>query len=326
MLNLKNKKILMFAPKFFNYENIIKDEIERNGAVVHLYDERNNPTSVEKILIRKIPFLMRKKTNLFYKSIGQKERSFNPDIVFFVSPETITIESIKYLKETFHSSRFILYMYDSIENKNSRYIYQYFDKCLSFDSEDCKKYGFQFRPLFFNNSYKKQVCDDFSYDLGFIGTIHSDRAKILNRIAKQCISQNIRFYYYLFVPGTFMFFLRKVLDKNVRQLKKYIHVVPLDKKEAAKILSSTNYIIDINHPKQVGLTMRTIEMLGMERKIITTNTYIQEYDFYNPKNQILVDRNNVKISKNQFSKDYNTVDSDIYRKYTLEYWTEIIFE
>lgn len=325
MADLLNKKVLMFAPKFFNYENIIKDEIERQGAEVHLYDERNNPSSLEKIFIRKLPFLMKKKVNNFYNNVAKQEESFNPDIVFFVSPETINVDSIKLLKNRFNSSRFILYMYDSIENKNSRYIYKYFDKCLSFDSDDCKKYGFQFRPLFFNNSYKKQLCENYSYDFGFIGTIHSDRAKILNKLAKQCEKQDIKFYYYLYVPGKLMLMIRKIFDKNVRHLRKFIHTTPLNKERASEVLAATNYIIDINHPKQVGLTMRTIEMLGMERKIITTNAYIKDYDFYDSHNQIYVDRKNVKIDKEKFINSYNTVKSEVYNKYTIEYWINEIF-
>ena len=53
---MKGKRVLLFAPRFFGYENYIKEEIERQGGVVRLYDERNHPSAVEKILIRKAHF------------------------------------------------------------------------------------------------------------------------------------------------------------------------------------------------------------------------------------------------------------------------------
>ena len=162
--------------------------------------------------------------------------------------------------------------------------------------------------------------------MGFIGTIHSDRAKILYKLAKQCEEQDIRYYYYLYVPGKLMLMIRRIFDTNVRHLSKYIYTVPLNKEKASEILADTNYIIDINHPKQVGLTMRTIEMLGLERKIITTNAYIKDYDFYDSQSQIYVDRDDVNINRAQFIYTYNTVSPDVYNKYTIEYWTNEIFD
>ena len=38
---LKGKKILFFAPAFFNYEEIIKDKMVEMGATAYLYDERS---------------------------------------------------------------------------------------------------------------------------------------------------------------------------------------------------------------------------------------------------------------------------------------------
>ena len=41
MSSLEGKKILFFAPKFFNYEVEICKEIEKQGGIVRFYDERN---------------------------------------------------------------------------------------------------------------------------------------------------------------------------------------------------------------------------------------------------------------------------------------------
>lgn len=84
MISLEKKKILLFAPKFFNYEIAIKDEMERQGADVHLYDERNNPSSVEKILLRKAHFLMESKISQYYSYICEKEKDYNPDYNLFL--------------------------------------------------------------------------------------------------------------------------------------------------------------------------------------------------------------------------------------------------
>ena len=117
-----------------------------------------------------------------------------------------------------------------------------------------------------------------------------------------------------------MLFFRRLLDKNVRDLISFIHINSIDKRQVSEILSDTNYIIDINHPKQIGLTMRTIEMLGLRRKILTTNEYIKTYDFYNSKNKIVIDRKNIEANLSDISDSYEHVDENIYNKYTLKSW------
>lgn len=323
--SFKDMKILMFSPKFFNYEKIICKEIESQGGVVHYYDERNNPTSFQKILLRKFHFTMIKKINRYYSEVIEKEKDFSPDYVLFISPETVTVKSIEKMKKKFHNSNFVLYMWDSIENKNAKNVYSLFDKCFSFDQIDCKRYGFAFRPLFFSNDFIKQTeIKAFKYQFSFIGSIHSDRAFILNQIRKYCEENSIDFFLYLFIPGRLMFFIRFILDKNVRELKKYIHLNPINKVEVADILSQTNYVIDINHPEQVGLTMRTIEMLGLNRKILTTNEYVREYDFYNSKNQIVINRKNISINFSDISESYEEIPDSIYNRYKLISWLKDI--
>ena len=321
MIDLKNKKILMFSPKFFNYETLICNEIEAQGGVVHYYDERNNPTSFQKILLRKFHFFMLRKINKYYYAVAEKEKEFSPDYVLFISPETVTKKAIEKLRKSFPESKFILYMWDSIENKNAKNVYYLFDSCLSFDQLDCKKYDFEFRPLFFAKDFEGKTDKKiYKYQFSFIGSIHSDRAYILNQLYKYCEKKAIPFYFYLYIPGKLMLFFRKLLDKNVRDLSSFIHINSIDKRQVSEILSDTNYIIDINHPKQIGLTMRTIEMLGLRRKILTTNEYIKTYDFYNSKNQIVINRKNIEVNLSDISDGYEHVDENIYNKYTLKSW------
>ena len=85
---------------------------------------------------------MTHKINSYYKRISIQEKKFNPDYVLFISPETINRQSIVFMRGCFQNAKFILYMWDSLENKNAKKVYSFFDKCLSFDKQDCNKYGF----------------------------------------------------------------------------------------------------------------------------------------------------------------------------------------
>ena len=61
-------------------------------------------------------------------------------------------------------------------------------------------------------------------------------------------------------------------------------------------------------------------MLGLRRKILTTNEYIKTYDFYNSKNQIVINRKNIEVNLSDISDGYEHVDENIYNKYTLKSW------
>ena len=72
--------------------------------------------------------------------------------------------------------------------------------------------------------------------------------------------------------------------------------------------------------------MRTIEMIGMNKKIITTNENIKEYDFYNSNNILLLNKDLSNLEKSFFETDYQELSSEIYQKYTLENWVKNIFD
>lgn len=335
---LENKRVLFFAPKFFGYENLIKQEIEHQGAIVHMYDERPNPTSVEKVLIRKARFLVKAKIKRYYAEINDSEKNFNPDYVFFVNSEAVDKESLDMLRQTYTKACFILYMWDSTKNKHIKQYFGEFDRLYSFDKYDCKKYGMTFRPLFFIPIFEKKKGEDslsqidedgkeYKYDISFIGTVHSDRVRIVTELMDYCNRQNLSYYWYLYVPGKLMYFLRWCTDKAFRHIdKKYVYIIPMPKERFAEVSDSTRCVLDINHPKQTGLTMRTIEMLGACRKIITTNEEVENYDFYISTNQIVISRDKINIEKDSIRKKYVNIEPEIYEKYTLSGWIRDIFQ
>ena len=66
--------------------------------------------------------------------------------------------------------------------------------------------------------------------------------------------------------------------------------------------------------------MRNIEILGLKRKLITTNKDIVNYDFFNENNIFILDRNNPIIDISFLEKPYVMLNEDIYKKYSLKNW------
>lgn len=323
------KKILLICPSNNEYPKTIKSVLEERGAEVHYYDERGNPNTLEKLLYRKVPRILKKRIEKYYHDIITTEKDFNADIVLVICPEAITKESLTRLKKTFKDAFFIVYLWDAIVNKKIDKIFEEFDECYSFDHKDCKEYGFKFRPLFFSREYYRKntvISQKFKYDFGFIGTLHSDRPRIINQIRKYCDEQGLSYYFYLYVQGKLPFIYWLLRSHDVRVLCKHnmIHMRTMARGKAEKKMEQTQCVVDINHPRQNGLTMRTIEMLGLQKKLLTTNGNILKYDFYNPRNQMIISERQIDFDRKWVRQPYIPIKETIYRKYTIDYWIDEI--
>ena len=331
ILNLKNKRILLVCSKFFNYEKEIKKELEDQGATVDYFDERFGNTFFIKSIIRlRIKILVNYLSNKYYLKILENIKDENYDIILFISPETVTNFAMEQLKRNFKNSKFILYMWDSFKNKKeSKRLVKYFDKIYSFDKKDCEKYKMNFLPLFYIDKYNKkfQKIED-KYDISFIGTGHEDRFPIINKIQDNLKNSNMNNYFFLFLQSKKIYFFRKIFDKRLKNAKlEDFHFKSLNHEEIVDISKNSKAILDIQRDIQSGLTMRTIEIaLGMRKKLITTNSDIMKYDFYNENNILIIDRKKPIIKKEFLENEYIVLDERIYQKYSIKNWIKNIFE
>ncbi|MNE04632.1 hypothetical protein D3C80_971690 [compost metagenome] len=230
-----------------------------------------------------------------------------------------------------YNATFILYMWDSLQNKKkTEEVLPYFDKIFSFDKTDSEKIQrVSFRPLFYIDDYARMELDSNcsnSIELCFIGTVHSDRYDLLKEIRSQIESFGYKHYFFMFFPSPILFLYRKFKDVKFYKAKyKEFNFKSLSQKEIIKIIRKSKIVLDIHHPAQTGLTMRSIEMLGANRKLITTNPDIRQYDFYNENNILIIDRNKPEINKSFFETSYEKNEPSIRYKYSIEGWLKELF-
>lgn len=328
--HLKNKRILFFCPKFFRYEIAIKEELEKQGAIVDYFDERFGNTFLIKSIIRlKIKVLVNYFSNKYYLKILKTIENKNYDFVFFISPETITNLGIQKMKKKFKTAKFILYMWDSFKNrKESKRLLDNFDEIYSFDREDCKIYNLNFLPLFYMDNYKNNFDKKkLIYDISFIGTGHEDRFSIIDKLIDNTEDLNLNNYIYLYLQSKKIYFFRKIFDRRLKKSNiENFKFKSLSHGQIADISKKSKSILDIQRDIQTGLTMRTIEIaLGMKKKLITTNSDIKNYDFYNKNNILIIDRKNPKVDKEFLRSEYQELEQKIYEKYSLKVWVNHIF-
>ena len=95
--------------------------------------------------------------------------------------------------------------------------------------------------------------------------------------------------------------------------------------ETADAMTGHTAVLDIQHPTQRGLTMRTFEALAAQTKLITTNSAIQYYDFYDPENIAIIDRESPVLPDGFLDTPYAPVPKGVTDKYSINNWIRTLF-
>lgn len=318
---LEGKCVLFFSQYFFGYEKKISKVMQTMGAEVLLYDEMSVKKPLERAILKLNPQLFHKKTRNYYFSILKELMNKNVDYVFFIDCEMPDKSILEQYRSTFTNAKFCLHLWDSISNlKGVNKKFRYFDIISTFDRRDSEEYKIILRPLFFDYDYRSEnVHESYKYDVSFIGTIHSDRFKIVKRIISQ-LDPN-RFFVYPYLQSHFIYYFYKFTKPEFWGTKiSDFKFVKLDSKTISQIVSESKCVLDIQHPKQTGLTMRTLEMVGMKKKLLTTNIDVSNYDIYNDNNVLIIDRNKPVLKESFLQSEYKNLPDDVYEHYSIDQW------
>lgn len=303
--------ILLIAPRFYNYDKELKSEIEKQGHSVDLFCEYKEKYSIFTRFISKEAKL---KNNIkIQNNILNETKNKIYDVVLIIVGRHLTTDFMEKLKERNPTARFVLYLWDSIERCESfKDIEKFFNEIFSFDRKDCENYGLRFLPLFYTNNFKPSQSQKMTISIYGAFFAHSDRIRIVEKIASQVMNG----YFFIYFASKVQ--LLKFLFNNNKNRQIIASNISMSESENIKHMQKAKCILDIQHPAQAGLTIRTIEAVGCAKKLITTNQDIVNYDFYNPNNVLVIDRENPIIPKDFIENDYIPVSNEIYKKYSIE--------
>ena len=325
-------RVLLIMPNFFEYPAIISDELKRMGYEVDFFDDRPSTSPWVKAIIRINKNVIRHYIKNYFESIMDTVRKKKYDVVFLISGQSLSFsnEMIKELKESQPQAKWYLYQWDSL--RNFPYIEQmqgYFDKCYSFDRQDVKQNPkLRFLPLFYCRQYEeigRDLPENYKYDFCFVGTAHPKKYEFINRMSSQLKSIYPKQFIYFFFPSRIVYVYRKLKNPELKHAKfNEFHYVPLKGAEMNEIYKESKCVLDSPQAGQLGLTIRVLEALGAKKKLITTNEDIVNYDFYRPEN-IYVYKDKFDLKAPFFTEEYQEIDKEVYKKYSLRSWLKEIF-
>lgn len=293
------KRLLFIGVGFHMYDQLIIKELTRVYEVSYI-----NVSSYK----REHPELLS-----FYQHLGMSKKAYrqfecriqqdiesiseiNFDVIFIIKGEYLSEKNLITLRQYNPNANYVLYLWDSWINVDNRDILlKYFKGSIyTFDSVDSRDLGFILRPLFFipvNDNFEKNI------DLSFIGVNHSSRYEWLSRMKQIANANKLSYYFYLNV-GYFTYLKHLYITHRYRKddidiLKKE----SLPFQDYQQITLSSRVVIDYPDDNQTGLTMRTIESLGMGSRLITTNKYIKQYSDIPEDLYLVIDRENIDVTK-----------------------------
>ena len=324
MIRFEGKRFLFVAPPFFGYYKEIISEIESRGGFVDWLPDRPLDHPIGKTITRFAPKLVSHVADRIYSDLLADYGASSYDYVLVLNGQTLSTKFLKSLRASYPRALFILYIWDSVANR--RHVsgnFAFFDRVFSFDPADVDFYGLCLRPLFYTPQFSvSHPHGTFAYDLSLVGTAHSDRYDVISRLTHS-LSPAINTFWYLYLQAPWVFYVYCLLKPSMRSSKPdEFRYATLPISAVNDIFMSSRAILDIAHPRQNGLTMRTLETLGASKKLVTTNAAVREYDFYDPVNIAVIDRSAPFIEPDFFRSAYSPLAPRILSRYSLAGWLD----
>lgn len=318
------QKVLFIGIGFYDYDIIIRQAIEKLGFEVDYFCETPKGffySFANYLKLNSISQTFRNNHSMNIANACGNDYSY----IFVIKGDCITHEALNIIQQKNKNAKTVLYLWDSIKRMpNYKNIQGFFMSIYSFDRVDCiNNKKIKFKPLFYRSEYKiNNKQNNFIYDLFFIGWAHSDRAILLKEIDLKLQSQDLKSKFLIFVGKAAYY-----ISKPIRAIRTMTIQKPISTKDIAQYCSESRAILDIAHPLQTGLTMRTIEVLfGIGRKLITTNKDIINYDFYNKNNILIINRDNLDIPKDFFKSNFIIYPDDLRDSFFIENWVKDFFD
>ena len=218
---------------------------------------------------------------------------------------------IEYIRDHNKRARIIIYYINPVDfaDRKAPHHYKGLDcEFYTFDPIDAKKFGIKFKPYFYPEEYMVD-CDekvDIKQDVFFVG-VDKDRLGIIKDLHKKFEQMNLTDK--LMIVATPH---KKYSRSDEKWLAKR---VPYEK--IAENIKQSRAILDIVQSGQSGITLRPMEAMFYNKKLITNNIYIKEYDFYNPRNIFILQERNISELKEFLELPTIEINQEIKNKYRL---------
>lgn len=205
----------------------------------------------------------------------------------------------------FLNQRKLLIVRNIISRDNAIYFRSHFNEIYSFDMAQCEEYGFNYMPQIFPFVSVDRSCSTIVNGCYFVG-VDKGRIDYIELVADSLLSH-----------GIFCDF-SVIMDNTSKDFSKYYVNNEISYRENIEKTKKQKYLLEVNQVGQTGLTLRALESIFFEKKLISNNSYLRHCDFYHPSRIFIFSCVNDFFSP-EFEKfmnvTYKPIDESILRMY-----------
>lgn len=327
---MSKQKICVISFDHWNYDNHIVKTLQKKGIEsLHInigaFKHRNfweqAKNAFSKVFLNKNNKTIKRQQYILdtLLHIGKQDQ------ILVINPELISKECHLEIKK--YTSKYIAYLYDSVARCPVEHLLNgVFDSIYSFDSDDVDKYNFIKTSNYIYTPKKEFSLTEKTKYQAFYLASYDNRLAFLYQIKKKLDEIDVS---YLFIvvgkKGIFKKLQSLFLFSKKSSLLKF-QKKRIKQENIEKYYVKTNVIFDLIRNNQTGLSFRVFEAMAHQKKLITNNETIVNYDFYNPNNILVINEKNINFEKAFFSTPYQPIPETIYNKYTLDSWVDTVFE
>lgn len=324
---INSKTIIFCAPADFGFSDVIKSALQEQGFTVYDFPILDTPYKYKRLTerlynaYRKILF----KDRLYKRVLKMRERHEilskdlhnlpKTDYALFIRPDLFPIQFVKNVKNK--TNKIVGYQWDGLQRFPVILDYiDLFDRFFVFDATDLslKK---ELLPLtnFYIPKHVKALKPKSAY---FVASYDDYRFELITKI-KKTFDQNK-------IESQFLF-----ITKDKKQIQKLLNAgltieAPLTYNENLYRVEQASILIDIHSPVHSGLSFRIFEALFYNKKLITTNQKVRDYDFYHPNNIFIWDMTNENKINDFLNIQYIEIPREIKYKYSFTNWINYVLD
>jgi len=246
-----------------DFMNDIKEVSKREIVLVSPVAKSQIVNNIRKILTRYLTKISGYWVK-FYLRDCVKDREETYVVIVFDSP--IWLNNIKTIQRFFPNSKIIVWYWNTIKcetllnkvKKTSVPVY-------TFDKKDAQTHSIKLNTQFHWLKKESQYSSGITYDAVFIGRT-KDRLKLIENVYSSLTKAGLNVYFHVVKDN--INYKSEIITLQTKYLRYH---------EALEIVRVSRVIIDLNSIGQTGLSLRPLEAIFLQKKLVTNCVALREY-------------------------------------------------
>lgn len=327
---LKSKTIILAVHEYADFSTTIRKGLEHLGFKVIELDTHQPPFRYKNVKERFYNFIRKTflqdrnyKQQLKQKAIEEKllqqlEPHQHVDYALLIRADILPESIIDTIRKKTHLVT--AYQWDGLDR--FPIIYDYipkFDRFFVFDVKDLSIDGVLPITNFYFNHFKIEDRSKTENQAFFIGSYFEPRNQILKDISQKLLDIGVKIDISIF-------------SKHEHEIEKiqnlgFCHLgTTISYEDNLRRAISSEILIDVHINEHRGLSFRIFEALGYDKKIITTNSIVKLYDFYDENNIFVWEDDNICNLEYFLNAPYKQVAKKIKEKYAFGNWIYYVLD